>query len=117
MATIFGQTVKPFGSPAYQYIRTTDKLPSTDEVHALPWADAICKVKLFHPYSSFGPWYIAGFDPDTGLAIGVVNGFDGPGYGDVDMNELRAVRLMGLPVERDLWWEPQSIESLMRGKA
>jgi hypothetical protein len=114
MSTLFGQETKPFRTPAYHYIRTTDNLPSTDEVHATAWGQALCKVKLFHPCSNW-TWYIAGFDPDAGLAIGVVYGFERE-YGDIDLNELRAVRVMGLPVERDLWWEPMTIEQLMTGE-
>lgn len=111
MSTIFGQTQSPFRSPTYQYIRSTDNLPSTDEAYRGRWAATKCRVKLFHPASSW-TWYVAGFDPDTGLAYGVVDGH-AVEVGDFDMNELAAIRLMTLPIERDLWWTPETINSLV----
>lgn len=108
--TIFGQTQKPFRTAAYQYVRESDKLPSTDAAHADP--DTLCKVKLFNP-TGRGAWYIAGFDPDTGLAFGVADLFEREA-GDIDLNELAAVRVrFGLPIERDLYWDPQTIKELL----
>jgi hypothetical protein len=109
--TILGQTRKPFTTPAYQYIRRTDKLPTTDEA----WAqkDPTCKVKLFDPTGSW-TWYVAGFDPDTGLAFGVVNGFEKE-MGDFDMADLVLHRgSMRLPIERDLYWKPAKASELLR---
>jgi hypothetical protein len=111
VATIIGQTRKPFGRPAYQYVRTTDNLPSTDAVAAID--DPVCKVKLFAPNAT---WYIAGFDPETGLAFGVADIFYAE-VGDFDVNELVALRTrpFGLPVERDLYWVPAPISAVLAG--
>jgi hypothetical protein len=105
----FGQDRSPFKSSAYQYIRASDKLPSTDE--AARMVDPMCRVKLFGGGS--WTWFIAGFDPETGLAFGIVRGYETE-EGDFDLNEIKALRLQfGLPVERDLHWTPQSVQQLM----
>jgi len=110
MTTIIGQTAKGFGTAAYQYIRTTDKLPSCDE--ARDQDDPLCKVKLFDPTGSW-TWFIAGYDPDTGIAWGVVHGFEVEA-GSFDMAELVTIRgTFGLPLERDLHWEPRPMSEVM----
>jgi hypothetical protein len=113
MATLLGQTRRPFGRPAYQYVRTTDKLPSTDEANAQ--ADPVCKVKLFSPEGR-ATWYLAGFDPETGRAFGVATIFETE-VGDFDVNELVAVRtpLFRLPIERDLYWTPAPVSAVLAG--
>jgi hypothetical protein len=109
MSTILGQTRKPFGRPAYQYIRTTDKLPHTTETPEWP----TCTVKLFNPNGA-GTWYIAGFDPESGVAFGVADIHE-PELGYFDVNELVAYRgRFGLPVERDLYWTPTPAADLLR---
>jgi hypothetical protein len=106
----FGQDRSPFKSSAYQYIRASDKLPSTDE--AARMVDPICRVKLFGGGS--WTWFIAGFDPETGMAFGVTKGWETE-EGDVDLNEIKALRLaFGLPVERDLHWTPTATSELMK---
>lgn len=110
MATLIGQTAKGFRTPAYQYIRESDRLPTTDEAYAQ--ADPLCLVKLFNPTGA-GYWYVAGFDPATGLAFGVADIFMAE-MGDFDMHELVAVRgRFGLPIERDLHWSPQRASELL----
>lgn len=113
-STIVGQTARPFLTPAYQYLRRTDRLPSTDEAYGQE--DPLCLVKLFPPGAGF-TYFIAGFDPDTGLAYGVVHGFEVEA-GDFWMPELVAVRIrpFGLPYERDLHWTPKRISVLMGGR-
>ena len=61
-------------------------------------------------------WYIAGYDPETHIAWGLVRGFEVE-YGDIDMTELLAVRVrpFGLPIERDLHWAPASLASIAEG--
>ncbi len=101
MSTVIGQTRSPFKTSAYQYIRTTDKLPTTAETPDYP----LCTVKLFNPGGA-GTWYIAGFDPETGVAFGVADIHE-PELGYFDVNELVAYRgRFGLPIERDLHWTP-----------
>lgn len=109
MSTILGQTRKGFDGPAYRYIRSTDKLPSLEEAYNTD--DPVCRVKLFGGGS--WSWFIAGFDPKSGIAYGMVHGFEHEA-GDFDVNEIAAVAFkpFGLPVERDLHWAPQPISAL-----
>lgn len=90
--------------PAYRYIRETDKLPSTDEARRED--DPIARIKLFDPTSSW-TWYISGYDPETRIAYGLVNGF-ALEWGEIYMPELVDHRArFGLPIERDLNWTPK----------
>jgi len=80
---------------------------------------AIVYLKLFTPDSSF-TWYITEGSPvrdDSGKEVdfhffGLVDGqFRELGY--VALSDLESVRgPMGLPVERDLWWEPKTLEEI-----
>lgn len=109
MTTIIGQIRSPFRGAAYQYIRSTDHLPTIDEIPD----PSTCLVKLFNP-SGAGTWYIAGFDPDTGQAFGVADIFD-PELGYFDLAELVAYRgRFGLPLERDLYWAATPSAELLR---
>jgi hypothetical protein len=96
--------------PAYKYLRTSDKLLSTEAARMAD--DPIARVKLFDPTGSW-TWYVAGYDAETHLAWGVVDGFEKE-LGDFDMRELVALRGRGgLPVERDLYWKPTPISELL----
>lgn len=89
--------------PAYRYLRASDKLPSIAE--ALADDRPVARVKLFDPTGSW-TWYVAGYDPETRRAFGMVDGFERE-IGDFDMAELVEYRgRFGLPIERDLWWTP-----------
>ena len=113
MTTVAGQTQPPFTTAAYQYVTTEDELPSTDAAYAAE--DPLCRVKLFNP-SGAGTWYVAGFDPTTGLCFGVADIHEAE-MGDFDINELIAVRgLFGLPIERDLFWSPARVSALLRAE-
>lgn len=73
--------------------------------------DPIARVKLFDPCGKW-TWYIAGFDADTGIAYGAVDGFEFE-YGSFDMHELAAIRgQFGLPIERDLYWRPRPLSEV-----
>ena len=92
--------------PAYRYIRESDKLPSCAEAANQP-APTV-KVKLFDPTGGW-TWFIAGYDPENRVAWGRVHGFEDE-VGSIDMAELVALRgQFGLPIERDLYWEPRPI--------
>ena len=110
MTTICGQEGSPFLTAAYAYILRTDALPSTDAASDDP--DPLCVVKLFYPTGSWS-WFVAGFDPDTTRAFGVVHGFEREA-GDFMLNELKALRLpFGLRIERDLHWSPKRMSELL----
>lgn len=109
---LFGQTERPYTTPAYAYIRKSDRLPTAGEAYEQD--DPLCTVKLFTPDAA-ATWYIAGVDPD-GLAYGVADlGLGFAEAGDFDLSEIIALRgKFGLPVERDLHWTPKRMSELVR---
>jgi Protein of unknown function (DUF2958) len=90
--------------PAYKYIRESDKLP-VEPVGD----DPIAKVKLFDPTGAF-TWFLASYDPETGVAYGRVHGFEDE-YGDISITELLVEfrGTFGLPIERDIHWTPRRL--------
>lgn len=84
-------------------------LPSlgTGEIEGL---SALARVHFFTPDSSWD-WYASAFDGDD-LFFGLVFGSERE-LGFFTLSELRSVRgHLGLPVERDLWFEPVPLETL-----
>jgi len=79
---------------------------------------AVAYLKLFTPDSSFS-WFLTEGSPITedGREIdfqffGLVEG-QCKELGYVNLSELETVRgPMGLPIERDLWWEPKTLEEI-----
>jgi hypothetical protein len=67
-------------------------------------------VKLFTPDSSW-TWYCSSFDGHD-ICFGLVIGFEAE-FGYFSVRELESVRgPLGLPIERDLHFEPKSLEEL-----
>ena len=63
--------------------------------------DLTLQCKLFTPWGNW-TWYIAAYNPETGLAFGYVEGFENE-WGYVDVEELAAIKgPFGLKVERDI---------------
>lgn len=97
--------------PCYRYIRRSDKVPSTDE--ALSQENPMALIKLFDPTGSW-TGFISGYDPETRIATGRVHGLEDE-YGDFGMEELVEFRgRFGLPIERDLYWEPRPLKDCNR---
>lgn len=80
---------------------------------------AIVHMKLFTPDGSF-TWYITEGSPitdDSGKEVdfhffGLVDGLEKE-LGYVALSELESVRgPLGLPIERDLWWEPKTLQEI-----
>jgi len=80
---------------------------------------AVVYLKLFTPDSSF-TWYLTEGSPikdESGEEVdfhffGLVDGHDKE-LGYVALSELESVHgPMGLPIERDLWWEPKTLEEI-----
>ncbi len=69
----------------------------------------LAPAKLFSPYSEW-TWYITEWDAETGLCFGLVEGFETE-LGYFDLTELAEITVFGgVPaVERDLYWEPQTL--------
>ena len=72
---------------------------------------ALAIVKFFTPDSNW-TWYASEFDGEDlffGLAVGFV-----PELGYFRLSELQEVRgALGLPVERDMWFEPTPLAVLI----
>ena len=74
--------------------------------------EAVAPVKFFSPDSSW-TWYPTEFDGED-LFFGLASGFDVE-LGYFSVNELERVRgPLGLAVERDLYFEPQTLRELQR---
>ncbi|MBP7052847.1 MAG: DUF2958 domain-containing protein [Phycisphaerae bacterium] len=80
---------------------------------------AIVHMKLFTPDGSF-TWYLTEGSPITDGSgkevdfhfFGLVDGLEKE-LGYVALSELESVRgPLGLPVERDLWWEPKTLDEI-----
>ena len=73
-------------------------------------AKAIAQVKFFTPDSNF-TFYATEFDgKDT--FFGLVEGHEKE-LGYFSLSELEKVRgPLGLPIERDLWWKPKTLEEI-----
>lgn len=73
---------------------------------------AIAPVKFFSPDSHW-KWYASEFDGNDSF-FGLVAGFEVE-LGYFSLSELESVRgVLGLPVERDVYFRPQTLEALQR---
>jgi hypothetical protein len=83
--------------------KNVPKLYETEKVD-----DPIALVKLFTPDSSW-TWFVTEFDPAERLCFGLVIGHERE-FGYFSLRELEEVRgPMGLPIERDLHWQPTPV--------
>ena len=72
--------------------------------------DALAQVKFFTPDAQW-TWYASEFDGDD-IFFGLVNGLELE-FGYFSLKELQSVKgPMGLPIERDLHFEPKSLREL-----
>ncbi len=76
--------------------------------------DVMARAKLFCPYNGWH-WYITEWNAQTGECFGLVQGFEEE-WGYFDLTELaQATVLGGVPaIERDLYWESQTIGEIRR---
>ena len=83
--------------------------------NARDYDDVLAPGKLFSPYSGW-TWYITEMDPQTGQCFGLVDGFEKE-IGYSDLTELAETTVFGgVPaVERDLYWEPQTLGEIKNG--
>lgn len=71
---------------------------------------AVVHVKLFTPDSNW-TWYATEFDGEDTF-FGLVDGFEKE-LGCFSLKELESIKgPMGLPIERDLWWKPKTLEEI-----
>ena len=98
-------------TPAYRYIRATDKLPRDIDPEARA-EDIVLKVKLFNPTGA-GTWWLASYDPETGIAFGVADIHEREA-GDIWVPELLQYRgKFGLPLERDIHYTPKTMAEVL----
>ena len=115
MALVFTQAA-PFSGAAYDYLRADDALPTYREI--ADEADPLCRVKLFLPGSRWTYYVCAASEYDgiegpvlTGYCVSALDErFDE--FGDQGLAEVAAVRLLGLPPERDLHFEPMRVSQV-----
>jgi hypothetical protein len=97
--------------PCYRYIRRSDELPVAIDP-GIPSNLVVASVKLFNP-TGLGTWWLASFDPETGIAYGVID-LHQPMAGNFDLLELLEYRgLYGLPIERELGYSPRTVAELL----
>ena len=77
-----------------------EKLPNPDK------QDGRVYVKYFHPFSSW-KWYAMEYDRDNEIFFGFVHGLEGE-LGSFALSDLTDTKIMGLPIERDLYWDDKT---------
>lgn len=88
-----------------------EKLPKLYENEELG-LDARALVKYFTPDSNW-TWYGSEFDGED-IFFGLVSGFEVE-LGYFSLSELESARgPRGLPIERDLYFKPETLENLLR---
>jgi hypothetical protein len=76
--------------------------------------DPVAQLHLFHIPSGWD-WYVVEYDPETGACFGLVKGHEAElGYFSLPELEAQAPGLMGLKVERDLYFDPAPLSALRR---
>ena len=86
------------------------KVPSLGTTENIEDPDVL--IKIFHPCSSW-TWYILEYSTDDDLCFGLIDGHEVE-LGYFSLGELRELRVMGLPVERDLHWEKIKLSELRK---
>lgn len=107
-----------FRGPAYNYLRKTDRLPTVDEI--APEPDPVCRVKLFAPEGRY-TYFVAAltaYGPELVLTGWCVSWLDSSydEWGDTALSDVLAVRTprFGLPLERDLGFQPDRVSAIVR---
>ncbi len=86
-----------------------DKFPSIEEARSNE--DPMIVAKYFHPMSSNWTWYAAGYS--DGIFWGLVDGH----YVEIGiflLEEMQEVEVLGLGIERDLYFEPTRMSKIKR---
>jgi len=93
-----------------------NKLPALYATESVSLADKLIILKLFTPWSSF-TWYIAEYNPETGIMFGYATGGYENEWGYISLPELEAIRgPAGLKIERDKWFVPIKFSELKQKK-
>lgn len=75
--------------------------------------EQMCVCKFFLPEGCW-TWYVIEFDPEEELFFGLVDGLEAE-LGYFSLEELESIRgpRFGLPVERDLYFEPTPLKTIL----
>jgi hypothetical protein len=73
--------------------------------------DPVAVIKLFHPMSNWA-WYITEYCSEDKLCFGLVDGHEKE-LGYFALDELEALKIRGLGVERDLHWTPVPLSKIV----
>lgn len=71
---------------------------------------AIIIAKFFHPVSSW-KWYATEYFPEDRAFFGVVDGHEVE-WGYFSLDELESTELLGLGMERDLYWKETAVREI-----
>lgn len=91
---------------------TTDmarRLPALYSTEHVPLPEKVAHVKLFHPVSNW-TWYVMKYD-GTDTCFGLVVGHENE-FGYFSLKELSQLKVLGLPIERDLYFKPTQTQDL-----
>lgn len=95
--------------------------PSDEELSRLPRLYVTERVPLeekvlhMHFFIGASDWYVAEYDPQDRLFFGYTilnNDLANAEWGYTSYDELRAIRVRGVEVDRDLHWEPQTLRKI-----
>ncbi len=73
---------------------------------------AVVFCKFFFPAGSWS-WFVTEYNPEENLCFGFVNG-DFPELGYFSMDELEALEIKGLKMERDFFFTPDTLENVKK---
>ena len=91
-----------------EILKALPPLYGTEDVPAM---DKVIVVKYFDPTGSW-TWYGVEYVPDTKTFFGLVDGLEKE-WGYFSLTELESVKgLLGLGIERDLYFEPKKVSEL-----
>jgi hypothetical protein len=106
----------PFTGPGYDYLRADDALPCYTQIAGE--RDPLCRVRLFQPFSRW-TYYVCAATRYDGIDGPVLTGFcisalgrECDEFGDQGLAEIAALRLHGLPPERDLHFQPLPLSAV-----
>ncbi|WP_238383074.1 DUF2958 domain-containing protein [Rubripirellula obstinata] len=86
------------------------KLPTLGATSENP--DPVVQVKWFTPDANW-TWWVIEYDPESRIAYGFVRGIEDE-FGTFTFDEVEQLRgSLGLPVERDLHFDPQPVSKVM----
>lgn len=90
------------------------QFPKIGETDGKPMGERKIIAKFFHPFSNW-TWYAFELNPDTGEFFGLVDGQEKE-LGVFTLAELESVKIMGLGIERDMYFGTPAVKDVARLK-